>query len=159
MRTLLCSALLATGSALAQESAPIAPPPPADEIKRVLEYQENGKDRGPALLEVVACNKVDQTKGSPTAFTCLEPITGPVKKGAIVHVWSQWFCPKGGKYEDIRFQWLHEKEVRATTDITVEGLAKVRTWRAQTVGKAGKWTVKVFRGDVELGSTSLVVEN
>ncbi|MCA2978874.1 MAG: hypothetical protein INH37_11350, partial [Myxococcaceae bacterium] len=68
--------------ALAQD--PSAPPPTADELKRVLDYQDNGKDRGPVLLDVVPCLKVDQTKGSPTQFTCIEPLTGPVKKGTAV---------------------------------------------------------------------------
>ena len=158
----LCLAL--STAALAEDPAPAAaapeaaPPPPADEIKRVLDYQENGKDRGPALLDLVPCLKVDSTKNAPTSFTCLEPVKGAVKKGTTVNAWTQWFCPRGGKYEDITFQWLHEGQIRSTTDITVEGLARTRTWRAQTLGKPGKWQVKVLRGATELGQANIVVE-
>jgi hypothetical protein len=158
MRPFFIGFLTVVGTtALAQEAS--APPPTAEEIKRVLEYQDNGKDRGPALLDVIVCSKVDQAKGSATQFTCLEPVTGPVKKGSIVNAWVQFFCPKGGKYEDIKIQWLHGTEVRQTTDIVVEGLARTRTWRAHTPPKAGKWTVKVLQGDKELGAASFTVEN
>jgi hypothetical protein len=138
--------------------AEAAPPPPADEIKRVLDYQDNGKDRGPALLDLVACLKVDGTKNAPTSFTCVEPIKGPVKKGTTVNAWTQWFCPRGGKYEDVSFQWVHEGQVRSTTDLTIEGLARTRTWRAQTLNKPGKWQVKVLRGSAELGVAEIVVQ-
>ncbi|MDX2014243.1 MAG: hypothetical protein SFW67_28850 [Myxococcaceae bacterium] len=165
MSTLRWSAaavLAASRLALAQDPPPAAaaPPPSADEIKRVLEYQDNGKDRGPALLDVVPCLKVDQTKGSPTQFTCIEPVTGAVKKNTTVNAWVQFFCPKGGKYEDLKIQWLLGNEVRQTTDITVEGLARTRTWRAHTPPKAGKWTIKIIRGEsTELGSATFTVEN
>lgn len=165
-RHLISFAVLTASFAFAQDPAPAAPaapaqpPPPAEEIKRVLDYQDNGKDRGPALLDIVPCNKVDQAKGSPTQFTCIEPITGPVKKGTTVNAWVQFFCPKDGKYEDLKIQWLLGSEVRQTTDITVQGLARTRTWRAHTPPKAGKWTIKVIQGESkELGSATFTVEN
>lgn len=161
-RIVLAAVVSLAASALAQEAAaPAAPaqPPSADEIKRVLDYQDNGKDRGPALLDVIPCTKVDQTKGSPTQFTCIEPITAPVKKGTTVLAWVQFFCPKGGSYEDVSIQYLHEGQVRNTVDVKIEGLARTRTWRGHTLAKAGKWQIKVLRGDKELGATSVTVEN
>ncbi len=122
------------------------PAPPADEIKRVLDYQENGKDRGPVLLDLIPCLKVDQTKGSPTQFTCIEPVTGPVKKGALVNAWTQWFCPRGGKYEDISIQSMLDGQPRNTVDITIGcNLARTRTWRAFTLSKPGKWQIRVVQ--------------
>jgi len=162
LRTVLFSAAVASSIALAQEAAtapaaPLEPPPPADEIKRVMDYQENGKDRGPALLELVACAKVDNTKGSPTANTCVEPVSGPVKKGTTVFAWTLWFCPRDGKYEDVSIQFLHEGQVRSTVDVTIQGLARTRTWRGYSLTKPGKWEIKILRGDKELGGTSVTV--
>lgn len=167
LRRLSSSAVcLAASFAFAEDPAPAAPaaaaqpPPSADEIKRVMDYQDNGKDRGPALLDIVPCMKVDQTPKSPTQFTCIEPVTGPVKKGTTVNAWVQFFCPKDGKYEDLKIQWLLGSEVRQTTDITISGLARTRTWRAHTPPKAGKWTIKVIQGEgKELGSATFNVEN
>lgn len=156
----LCSLVLVVlpCTVWADEAAAPMPPPPAEEIKRVLDYQENGKERGPALLDVVPCAKVDTTKTSPTAFTCIAPITGPVKKGTTVNVWTQWFCPKGGKYENITIQAVLDGETRNTTDLTIEGLARTRSWRPFTMNKPGKWQFKVRQGTKELGMTSVTVE-
>ncbi len=138
------------------DDAPV-PPPSADEIKRVLDYQDNGKERGPALLDLVACTHVDTERGSPTAFTCVEPVTAPVKKGTAVMAWTQWFCPKGGKYEDLAVKYVYEGETRTTIDVKVEGFSRTRSWRAYTVTKTGKWQIKVYRGQAELGQTSFSV--
>jgi hypothetical protein len=159
-RRMMTSALLVSAS-LALAEDPAVPPPTADEIKRVMEYQDNGKDRGPALLDLIMCSKVDQTKGSETIFTCIEPLKGPHKKDTSISAWVQFFVPKGGEYEDLKIQWLMGSEVRETKDFKIKGLARARTWLAHTPRKAGKWTVKVLQGDAnkELGSASFTVEN
>ncbi len=115
MKKLLITAALAVSSiAAAQDAgtavaaAPAQPPPPADEVRRVLDYYYNGKDRGPTLLELKACLKVDSGKDSPTKFECIEPVTGPVKVGTQVHAWVSSFVPKGGSYDDVSLQFLHE---------------------------------------------------
>lgn len=155
-------AVLFATSAFAQDpaAAPAAAPPPAptaDEINKVLDYQDNGKDVGPILLKIVPCTKVDSAKG-PTQFTCIEPITGPVKKGTTVHAWVQFFCPKDGKYDDVTIQWQLDGSTRTTTDVSVSGLGRTRTWKASGLTKPGKWTIKVMRGDKELGSANVTVE-
>jgi hypothetical protein len=160
IRFVLLGAAVVSSLALAQDTAPakpVEPPPPADEIKRVMEYQEHGKDRGPALLEITACAKVDNEKGSATANTCIEPVTGPVKKGTTVFAWTLWFCPRDGKYEDVSIQFLHEGQVRSTVDVTIQGLARTRTWRGYSLTKPGKWEIKILRGAQELGGTSVTV--
>jgi hypothetical protein len=60
-RAALVSCLTLATGAFAEDA-----PPSVEELKKLLDYQENGKDRGPVLLDVVACAKVDQTKGSAT---------------------------------------------------------------------------------------------
>src|SRR6187431_1814439 len=60
-RTAVAAALFFSTFALAQDAGtaaptgPVEPPPSADLIKKFLDYQENGKDRGPALLDLVPC--------------------------------------------------------------------------------------------------------
>lgn len=162
MRGLIALWLLAPSLALAQADAgaapkPVEPPPPADEINRVLDFYFNGKDRGPALIALKACLKVDGHKDSPTKFECLEQVSGPVKKGTLVHLWTTFFVPEGGNYDDVRVQFLHEKEVRSTIDLKLDKSMRSRTWRSQGMTKTGKWTLKVMRGDKELGSTQVTV--
>ncbi len=148
-------AVLFAVSAFAQDAAPAAAPPPAptpEEINKVLNYEDNGKDVGPILMVIQPCNKVDTAKGSPTQFTCIEPITGPVKKGSTVNAWLQFFCPRGGKYEDITLQWLLDGQVRTTTDVKVEGVGRTRTWKASSLAKPGKWTIKLQRAGADMGA-------
>lgn len=137
--------------------APAAAAPSAEEIKRVLDYHESGKDLGPVLLDLVACLKVDFTKNSPTIYTCLEPVKGPVKKGAVITAWTSWFCPKGGSYDDLFVQFVHEGVVRSTLDLKVEGGWKTRNTRSSSLGKPGSWQVKVLRGTRELASVAVEV--
>ncbi len=161
MPAVLVSASLTFAQDPAAPAKPAAPPPTADEIKRVMDYQDNGKDRGPALLDVIMCSKVDQAKGSETIYTCIEPLAGPLKKDTLINAWLQFFVPKGGEYEDLKVQWLYGSEVRETKDFKIKGLARARTWLAHTPKKAGKWTVKVLQGEAnkELGSATFTVEN
>ena len=161
MRTTLCFAvLLSAASAFAQDAgvADTRPPPPADELKHVLDYYYNGKDRGPGLVELKACLKVDGSKEGPTSNECIEPVTGKVKKDTTVHGWTMWYLPKGASYDDVSLQFLHGNEVRSTVDLKLNAEGRNRTWRATTASKKGKWTIKVKRGDQELGSTSFEVE-
>jgi hypothetical protein len=151
--------LLCAQVAAAQDGGvvtPPLPPPPAEVIKQVLEYYLNGKDRGPALLEVKPCLKVDSKEG-PTRFECLEPVTGPVKKNTTVHAWTLWYVPEGGNYDDISVQYLHEGVVRSTIDLKLDRPGRSRTWRASNLAKSGKWTIKILRGTTELGLTTVTV--
>jgi hypothetical protein len=155
-RFFVAAALFVSSFALAQDAgtaaAPAEPPPSAELIKQFLDYQENGKDRGPALLDLIPCVKVDSTKGSPTQYQCIEPVGASVPKGTTVFAWLQWLCPKDGKYEDVSIQFLHEGQVRKTVDNPVVGFGRTRGWRGENFNKIGKWTIKVMRGDRELGS-------
>jgi hypothetical protein len=160
-RVLVVAALVCATAAPGQDAGVRATPvavPTADELRRVLDYQEHGKDRGPVLLDLMPCLKVDTTKGSSTQYNCLEVVSGPIKKGTVVNAWTSWFCPKGGAYDDLAIQFVHEGVVRQTIDVKIEGLSRTRTYRSHTFSKAGKWQIKVLRADKELASATVIVE-
>ena len=167
IRRLVTAAALVSSVALAQDAGtapaapagPVEPPPSAAVIKQVVEYLENGKDRGPALIDLIPCTKVDTAKGSPTAFQCVEPVSGAVKKNTTVFAWMQWYVPKDGKYDDVQLQFLHEGQIRQTVDVNVAGFGRTRVYRGSNFSKVGKWTIKVTRGDKELGSATVDVAN
>ena len=168
---LLAVAALSSAQAFAQapatkEAAPAAAAAPARDVavpsaaeaSKVLDYYYYGKDKGPLLLTLVACTKVDAAKDSPTKNECIEPVTGPVKKGTTVHAWTSWMVPEGGSYEDVVIQYIFEGQVRTTADVKLSGGYRARTWRASTLAKPGKWDIKVLRGTTELGTASVTVQ-
>lgn len=162
-RIAAAAAVLCTTAALAQDAgaapaAPAQPPPPADEVRRVLDYYFNGKDRGPTLVELKACLKVDSQKDSPTRFDCVEEVKGPVKVNTTVHGWTMWFLPKGANYDDVTVQFAHEGTVRSTVDVKLDTEMRARTWRSQNMTKKGKWTISVVRGGTVLGTTTVMAE-
>ena len=149
-------------AALAQDAgapaAPAQPPPPAEEVRRVLDYYFFGKDRGPTLVELKACLKVDSTKDSTTRFECLEEVKGPVKVNTTVHAWTMWFLPKGANYDDVTVQFAYEGTVRSTIDVKLDTEMRARTWRSQALTKKGKWTISVVRAGTVLGTTTVTAE-
>jgi hypothetical protein len=163
-RITVAAAILLSFGAFAQDAgtaAPAAvaqPPPPAEEVRRVLDYYFNGKDRGPTLVELKACLKVDTAKDSPTRFECLEEVKGPVKMNTNVHAWLVFFVPRGANYDDVAIQFLHEGNVRSTIDTKLDLEMRVRTFRSQQMTKKGKWTINVVRGSTVLGTTTVTVE-
>ncbi len=169
------AALVATFATLTSFSAPFSafaqgadagaapgrevPTPTPAEAKKVTDYYFYGQSQGPLLMEFKPCLKVDSGKESPTKNECLEPVTGPVKKGTTVHAWTLWLVPEGGSYDDVSIQFAFEGQVRATIDVKLDkGGQRSRTWRSSSLSKAGKWTIKVVRGTQELASAPITVE-
>lgn len=155
--------LFASTAALAQDAGTVAPPPPptpsADEVKRVYDYFQNGVGGGPVLVDFKLCAKLDTDKKSATVNECLEEMTGTAKKGSQVTVWTHWFVPKGGKYEDVTVQVLLDGQVRETKDVpALQESWRARTWKSTTVAKPGKWTFKLMRGGKELKSADVTVQ-
>jgi hypothetical protein len=143
---------------LLSASPAFSAPPTPDEVNRVLDYFNTGKDDGPILLELTPCLKVGKAPGEER-MSCLEPVTGPVKKKAVLNAWTRWFVPKDGKYEDLSFQFLLGGEPRETKDLSLEKGSTTgnSAYKAATLSKAGEWEVKVRRGDKVLGSAKVTV--
>ena len=142
----------------ARADGPVAPT--GDEVKKVLEYFNNGKDSGPVLAELKPCLTVEsKNKTAPNFLECTEPVSGKVKKGASVSAWMNWLVPKDGKYEDLSIQWICDGVVRTTQDLSLK-MPQIgsRTWMSATANKAGKWEIKILQGAKELGSAKFEVE-
>ena len=136
----------------------LAAPPTPDEVNRVMEYFNTGAADGPILLELTPCLKVGKKEGEER-MSCLEPVSGAVKKKTVVNAWTRWFVPKDGKYEDLSFQFLLGGEPRETKDLSLEKGSTTGNgaYKAATLGKAGEWEIKVRRGDKVLATTKVTV--
>lgn len=147
---LIASFLLSTGAAFAA-------PPTGEEINKVMDYYQNGKDQGPVLLEFVPCLKVGKKPGEDRS-SCVEQVSGPVKKKTLVNAWMRWMVPKGGKYEDLSVVFVLNGEPRETKDLTLETEStSYGAYKSVTMSKAGEWEIRVRRGDQVLQSAKVTV--
>lgn len=142
---------LVPGAALAGEQ-----PDPAAALQTIT-YYFDGKDDGPVLMDAMACLKVDDEKGSDTRYECLEPLSGTVAKNTRVYGWTKWLVPKGGVYEDVMIQFLHDGMVRTTKDVKLTESLRMRTYRSEKLTKAGEWEIKIIRGSETLKSFKVTV--
>ena len=148
-----------------------AAPPTADEINRVHEYLEGGKDSGPILLEITPCLKVDKKvpegadPKSPEAKNakraCIEAVTGPVAKKTAVSAWMRFFVPKGAKYteEDLKIIYKGAEDVE-TIPFSIDqesGSSSYGMYKSKTLKTAGEWEITVKYKDAVLGTAKVTV--
>jgi len=128
---LVLSLVLNTGAAAA---------PTAKMIKEVVDYYYTGQEEGPVLTEAKLCQDVKN-------FECSE-IANPdsITKGETVHVWMQFFVPKGASYDDIMVEYKHEGIPWRLTPHKVEGSIRYRLIDKSSLDKPGNWTITVKRG-------------
>ncbi len=158
----VAASLVFAASVAAQDAAPApaAPPPPAptaDEINRVTAYYLGGKDGGPVLIEFSLCSAIG--KNDQGKLACDGPMAGTAKKGDVLNAFVKFFAPKGGKYEDLKVKFLHNGEVRSTSDFTVtESWTGYSNYKRTTLSKPGTWDIEVLRGETVLSKKSITVE-
>ena len=75
---------------------------------------------------------------------CENPV-GDTAEKATYELKMRWFVPKDGTYDDIRIEWVHEGEVRRTSDLKLTASMNYRTWKAKGLKKPGKWEVRISR--------------
>lgn len=112
----------------------------------VVSYYFNGADEGPLLMDSKLCLDVDTEKGSETRWECVKPAGDSVPKGTTVSAWTKWLVPKGGDYDDIMIQFVHEGMVRTTKDVKLTESLRMRTFRSDKLSKAGAWEIRILRG-------------
>ncbi|MBM4280937.1 MAG: hypothetical protein FJ137_09290 [Deltaproteobacteria bacterium] len=140
-------------------SAP-APPPPAptaDEIQRVTAYYLRGAAGGPVLLGLQLCAEVG--KNADGKLDCTASLPTTIKKGDKLTAFVRFFAPRGGKYDDVRVRFLHEGEVRSTSDMSVtESWTGYGNYKTTIATRAGTWEAQVLRGEVVLERRTIKVE-
>jgi hypothetical protein len=119
-----------------------APAPKA--VKEVVDYFYNGQADGPILTDAKLCKSI-------AALECeaaIDPKSFTV--GEVLHVWMQFFVPKGAVYDDIIVEYKHEGVPRHLKARGVEGSIRYRVVDKFKVDKPGKWTVTIKKGVANL---------
>ena len=110
-----------------------------------MDYYFKGEKKGPILINLNLCEKVDRRKDSNTKFECLKSATSKIKVNSALTAWTSWFVPQNGKYDDIMIQFIHNGMVRTTKDVTLTGGLRLRAFRTEQITKKGKWEIRVLR--------------
>jgi hypothetical protein len=114
--------------------------PTGNMTKEVVDYYYTGQKEGPILTDAKLCQGIKDLE-------CSE-ITNPnsISKGGTVHVWMQFFVPKGASYDDILVEYKHEGIPWRLTPHKIEGSIRYRLVDKSTLDKPGNWTITVKRG-------------
>ena len=118
----------------------IAAAPTAKMVQEVVDYYYTGQKEGPIFTEAKLCKGVKNLECSEIA----KPDS--LKKGETIHVWMQFFVPKGASYDDILVEYKHEGIPWRLIPHKIEGSIRYRLVDKFSLDKPGNWTITVKRG-------------
>jgi len=125
--------------------------PPAKSVKEVVDYFYNGQKDGPILIDSNLCKSIKNLE----CEQALDPAA--VALGDLIHVWMQFFVPKGGVYDDIMVEYKYEGIPRNLNAHRVEGSIRYRVVDKYKVDKPGKWTITIKKGLTSLKQFQITV--
>lgn len=157
MKTII-AALAATSicvsfTALAQDK-----PTPA-EARKVINYYFNGKGQGAIPMEYKLCKEIAQ-QGEMKNECVAEIADKKVAKGEDAYLWMNFLVP-AGEESKILVQYTRNAKVRNTSNITLGGATRFRTWKKVPTGTAGDWEINMIQelenGDMDIGGMKFTV--
>ena len=124
--------------------------PSADDVRLVVDYYYRGQGQGVVLAEHFLCTEVS-TEGADKNDCRLKHDLPAVPLGSEVVLWMNFLVPSGDE-GDILILYSRQGRVRDTTQVTVKGAVRFRTWKKIPTARTGEWTVTIVQ---ELGDTDL----
>ena len=125
--------------------------PPPKNVKEVVDYFYNGQAQGPILTDAKLCKGIKALE----CDVAVDPKT--VVLGDVLHVWMQFFVPKGATYDDIIVEYKHEGVPRHLTARSVESSIRYRVVDKFKLDKPGKWTITIKKGVANLKAFNITV--
>ena len=149
--TLLCGPLVA----MAQDK------PTPEEARKVINYYFNGKGRGVIPIEYKLCKEI--SKKGETKNECVTEIpNNTVAKGEEVYLWMNFLVPVGEKSK-ILLQYSRKNKVRNTSNVTLGGSTRFRTWKKIPTTTTGDWKVTMVQeqdnADIDIGYLEFFVRD
>ena len=125
--------------------------PQAKSVKEVVDYFYNGQKEGPILIDSKLCKSIKDLE-------CEQAIApNAVALGEVIHVWMQFFVPKGGVYDDIMVEYKHEGVPRNLNAHKIEGSIRYRAVDKYKIDKPGNWTITIKKGLTNLKEFQITV--
>lgn len=157
MKTTICT--LAVASLLGPFAAIAQDKPTPAEARKVIDYYFNGKGQGAIPMEYKLCKEI--SKQGDMKNECVSEITDKkIAKGEEAYLWMNFLVP-AGEESKILVQYSRNDKVRDTSNITLGGATRYRTWKKVPTGTAGDWSIKMIQeldnGDLDIGQMKFSV--
>jgi len=133
-------------------------PTPA-EAKKVIDYYFHGKGKGVVPMSYLLCEEVhDQGEEKHNCKVELDEKT--LKKGQEAYLWMNFLVPAGDEAK-LLLQFRRKGMVRKTSNVTLGGATRYRTWKRLPTDTPGDWQVKIIQelenADMEIGKVDFSV--
>ena len=113
--------------------------PTQDEIKKVMDYYNNGDEA--AVAEMKLCKEV--IKEGPEKNNCAEEaVPAGIQKGEKVFLWVNLMVPKN-QNPNISFQYSKNDRSIKTKEVAVTSALRYRTWQIIPTNKLGQISVTI----------------
>ena len=146
---LICTPVLA----MAQDK------PTPQEARKVINYYFNGKGMGVVPMEYKLCKEV-ALKGEMKNECVNEISNKKIAKGEEVYLWMNFLVP-AGEESKILVQYTRNDLVRDTSNVTLGGATRYRTWTKIPTNTTGSWKAKMLQemdnADMKIGELEFSV--
>ncbi len=157
MKLIICAlavmSLCGPLAAMAQEK------PTPEEARKVINYYFNGKGQGVIPMEYKLCKEISK-KGDAKNECIAEISNKTVAKGEEVYLWMNFLVP-AGEESKILLQYSRKDKVRNTSNISLGGATRFRTWKKIPTATAGNWKVTMVQelenSDMDIGHLEFFV--
>lgn len=133
--------------------------PTPEEARKVIYYYFNGKGQGVVPMEFKLCKEISQ-QGETKNECVSEIVDKKVAKGEDAYLWMNFLVPAGEKSK-ILVQYSRKNMVRDTSNVSLGGATRFRTWKKIPTTTAGDWKVSVVQeldnADVDVGQLEFSV--
>ena len=133
--------------------------PTPEEARKVINYYFNGKGQGVIPMEYKLCKEISQ-KGDMKNECITEISDKKIAKGEEAYIWMNFLVPAGDESK-ILLQYSRKNMVRNTSNVSLGGATRFRTWKKIPTGTAGDWklslTQELDNADVDIGQVEFSV--
>ncbi len=157
MKRIICA--LAVTSLCGPLAAMAQDKPTPQEARKVINYYFNGKGQGVIPMEYKICKEIS-LKGETKNECVTEIFNKTLAKGEEAYLWMNFLVPAGDKSK-ILLQYSRKNKVRNTSNITLGGATRFRTWKKIPTTTTGDWNVTMVQeldnADLDIGQMKFSV--
>lgn len=116
-----------------------AEPPTAAEVRKVMQYYQDGTDV--TLVESKFCSGVEKSGENKNECSAEVP-ANTIFQGDKSLLWMNFFVP-GDEKANVLIQFKYKGKAIKSDEMTLSSAVRYRTWRSLATKKSGSWEVAI----------------